>query len=241
MHLYGSLANYYDEIFPLDPSKVPFVQALVPKSSQSILDLGCSTGALALALSRSGHKVTGIDLDESMIEIAKGRAAEQKLDVCFHVMDMLSIEEHFNLESMDQVLCFGNTIVHLSGPDKIRRLCEAVYRLVVPGGVFVIQILNYDRILDQVIRRLPTIESSAFRFSRSYDFEGEQRVLFKTKLELTNPHQIHSDITPLFALRLTQLRQMIEGAGFRSLRFYADYDGREYALEDFALIAVGQK
>jgi SAM-dependent methyltransferase len=239
--LYRSIASYYDEIFPLDPAKAPFVQALVPKSSQSILDLGCSTGALALALSRSGHRVTGIDLNRGMIDIAKARAAGENLDVRFHVMDMLHIEEHFESASMDQLLCFGNTLVHLSGREEIESLCRTVYRLIDGGGVFVAQILNYDRILDKRITRLPIIESDVFRFDRSYRHEGEQRILFETELELKETRQIYSDVTSLFPLRWEAFERILKSAGFRDLRFYSGYDGKEYSLEDFALIAVGRK
>ena len=35
-----------------------------------ILDVGCGTGFLSLELSREGHSVTGLDKDESMIDIA---------------------------------------------------------------------------------------------------------------------------------------------------------------------------
>jgi len=242
MDLYESISKYYDEIFPLDPAKAPFVQSLVPKSSQGILDLGCATGALALALGREGHRVSGIDLDERMIAIAKSRAEDEGLDVSYRVMDMLGIEEHFDPGSLDQILCFGNTIVHLSGPDKIRRLLKAVYRLISPGGVFVVQVLNYDRILDQGIRQLPVIEGEAFRFLRSYELEKSTgRILFNTELELKVAQTTFKDVTPLYPLRFEELKEILVSAGFRSHRFCSGYEGRDYTLEDFALIAVGQK
>ena len=241
MDLYESISEYYDEIFPLDPAKAPFVQSLVPKPSQRILDLGCSTGALALALGREGHRVSGIDLNERMIAIAKSRAAEEVLDVSFHVLDMMEIDKHFDTGSLDQVLCFGNTLVHLHEPNDIRRLLKTVYRLTGPGGVFVAQILNYDRILDQGIRQLPIIEGESFRFLRSYELENTGRILFKTELELKHAQNSFNDITPLYPLRFEELKDMLEGAGFRSYRFYSGYEGNDYTLEDFALIAVGHK
>jgi len=241
MDLYESISEYYDEIFPLDPAKAPFVQSLVQESSQRILDLGCSTGALALALGREGHRVSGIDLDERMIGIAKSRAAEEGLDVSFHVMDMLEIDKRFDPGSLDQVLCFGNTLVHLSGPDEIRRLLKSVYRLIRPGGVFVAQVLNYDRILAQGIRRLPIIEGEAFRFLRSYELESTGRILFKTELELEDAQKTFNDVTPLYPLRFDELKDLLESAGFQSHRFYSGYEGNDYTLDDFALIAVGQK
>ena len=154
---------------------------------------------------------------------------------------MLGIDDHFDPGSLDQILCFGNTLVHLRDPDEIRRLLKAVYRLIVPGGVFVLQILNYDRILDQGIRQLPIIEGEAFRFLRSYELEGTGRILFKTELELRDAQTTFKDVTPLYPLRFEELKEILEIAGFRSHRFYSGYEGSDYTLEDFALIAVGQK
>lgn len=41
-----------------------------------VLDLGCGTGAITAPLSKSGHKVVGVDFSPKMIEIAKGKAPE---------------------------------------------------------------------------------------------------------------------------------------------------------------------
>ena len=52
----------------------PEVQALVPTSARTILDLGCSTGALGEALKRrQGASVVGLELSESFAAEARGR------------------------------------------------------------------------------------------------------------------------------------------------------------------------
>ena len=48
-----------------DETARPDIQALVPASARTILDLGCSTGALGAALkARQGATVVGVELGE---------------------------------------------------------------------------------------------------------------------------------------------------------------------------------
>jgi len=52
----------------------PEVQALVPSSAKRILDLGCSSGALGLALKeRQGAQVVGVEIDAEYASDAAGR------------------------------------------------------------------------------------------------------------------------------------------------------------------------
>ena len=54
-------------------------------AGQRILDLGTGTGALARAFAKRGAKVTGVDISASQIAEAKKLAAQEHLDISFHV------------------------------------------------------------------------------------------------------------------------------------------------------------
>src|SRR5580693_3273328 len=53
-----------------------------------IADLGCGPGAYALALARRGYEVVGIDGSPRMVEVARTRAARDKVDATFEVDDV---------------------------------------------------------------------------------------------------------------------------------------------------------
>ena len=76
---YESIAEYYDDIFPLVEEKVVFVESLSDMERLNILDVGCSTGSLAISLAGGNHRITGIDLDKKMITMARQRAASAGL------------------------------------------------------------------------------------------------------------------------------------------------------------------
>ena len=53
-----------------------------------VADLGCGPGAHALALARRGYDVIGVDGSPRMIEVARTRAARDKVDATFDVHDV---------------------------------------------------------------------------------------------------------------------------------------------------------
>ncbi len=53
-----------------------------------IADLGCGPGAYALALARHGYDVIGVDASHRMVEVARARAARDKLGATFEVHDI---------------------------------------------------------------------------------------------------------------------------------------------------------
>ena len=45
-------------------------------AADSVLDAGCGTGRVAIELSRRGHDVVGVDVDEAMLEAARAKAPD---------------------------------------------------------------------------------------------------------------------------------------------------------------------
>ncbi|WP_066506966.1 class I SAM-dependent methyltransferase [Abyssisolibacter fermentans] len=140
MSFYDDISKYYNYIFPLKNNKVDFVLDGV-NDAQRILDIGCSTGELAKSLSEQGNFVVGIDLDEAMIKIAKGYEND---NLKFHYLNMLRICDFFDTCYFDQIICFGNTLVHLNNDEEILVLFKAVRALLKKDGSFKFQIINPD-------------------------------------------------------------------------------------------------
>ena len=70
---YTSISNYYSEIFPYQPLQLQFVKNRVGElAGKHILDIGCATGELAYQLVGTGVQVTGIDLNEDLLNQAIG-------------------------------------------------------------------------------------------------------------------------------------------------------------------------
>ena len=83
MSVFGAYSNYYN-LFYKDKDYVGeagYVDAIIKKyasGSDSILDFGCGTGLLDVELANLGYNMTGVDISEKMLEIARSRHSTQE-------------------------------------------------------------------------------------------------------------------------------------------------------------------
>ncbi len=238
---YSSISKYYSEIFPYNPVQMQFVEKNAGAlSGKNILDIGCATGELAYRLTEAGAHVTGIDLNEDLLNQAK--AAKNHPHLNFQRGDMLRLKTDFQPGSFDHVICFGNTLVHLLSPDLIRRMIDGVYSVLKPGGLFLLQILNYDYILSGPVTQLPAIETENIKFIRNYHFEPKNPVIrFQTDLQLKKEGITISNETNLLGLKSHELNEILRSAGFGNIAFYSNFASGTFGGKHLPLVAKAQK
>lgn len=95
-----------------------------------VLDIGCGTGELGLALAARGHSVTGVDLAPSAIERARRKATERGLDAEFVAADATQLDGYDG--RFDTVVDSG--LLHCLPPPEQRRYLEVLGRICRPGG-----------------------------------------------------------------------------------------------------------
>lgn len=93
-----------------------------------ILDVGTGTGFLSLSLAELGHDVSGIDIADGMIAVAKKMAEERGLDVDLNTGDAESLD--YGDESFDAVV---SRWVLWTLPDPEKAISEWM-RVLKPGG-----------------------------------------------------------------------------------------------------------
>lgn len=235
MSFYEEIADYYDFIFPLNRTQIDFVKGCIkePYQNKSILDIGCSTGDLAIALSDVDFSVTAIDSDTEMISKANKKIKNEK-NVNFFCMDMQNIKNFFEANTFDSVLCFGNTLVHLTTLSEIEDFCRQARFVLRDNAKFLIQILNYDYILNHNITKLPLIENNNISFERYYEYN--KLISFKTILTIKKSGKTIENVIYLYPLRKQELGIILKNVGFRDVSYYGDFNKR--ALEEKSLPLV---
>ena len=93
-----------------------------------LLDVGCGSGQSAIPAAQRGHRVTGIDIAENLIEHARERAAFENLDVQFDVGDAENLPYADN--SFDVAISMIGAMF-APQPDKVVTEFSRVIR---PGG-----------------------------------------------------------------------------------------------------------
>jgi ubiquinone/menaquinone biosynthesis C-methylase UbiE len=242
---YSSISKYYAEIFPFQPVQLQFVKSKAGElAGKKVLDIGCATGELACQLATNGAIVNGIDLNEDLLEQAKAKIVLTGFETAnpkFQKGNMLELKNDFQSGQFDAVLCFGNTLVHLQTPQLVQLMLEGVFTVLKPGGHFLLQILNYDFILDEPITELPLIDTENIRFTRKYRFsECGLLIQFQTGLLIKSENKISENETPLLALRSRQLTEMLQNAGFSEIELFSSFKQELFGGKHLPLV-VGCK
>ena len=237
--LYNDLSRVYDIIFPENPFATAFLLKDLRPNSR-ILDIACGTGTYTMALARIGHTVWGLDLDGEMIAAAQRKAAGY--DVSFITGNMLDIDVVFSNQVFDLIFCIGNSLVHLGDRESVAKLVEKAFGLLGRNGIFIVQIVNYDRIIRDRIESLPIIERAehGVTFIRNYKFTGDpEHVNFNTEI-LCGDSSITNSVR-LLALRSGDLADSIRSAGFSDVCLYGGYDESRHDENSMATVVRGRR
>ena len=262
MGFYEALSQVYDVVFPRYDAVVDFLaRDLVP--GKRILDLACGTGTYALALAEIGFDVTGVDLDEEMIRLARQKAINGSPSARFIAADMRDALKIAGGQTFDLVCCIGNSLVHLQDRQEAAQLISDMHALLVPGGRIVLQTIHFQRVFRLRLSGLPTIHrpEAGVTFVRNYrwsegDFQedegeshgsgsrsGPKRVDFDTVLTITRNGKTeeYRDSVPLLALGPDELLDMVRKVGFTNLEIFGEFDGSVLDADSFAVIIRAQK
>lgn len=235
MDFYRSIASHYGQIFPLNPMQVDFTLSALPESLRNrLLDVGCANATLLKALAPYFKQLYGIDLDEDLVRLA---GAGLPAKVHLEVGNMLHLHSRMEGTSLDAVLCFGNTLVHLDHMDQVLDFSRQCHHLLRPGGKFLLQIIHYDRILDQSLDGLPTIHRGELRFERNYSLvERGGNIRFDSILHLPGGDEPIANSVDLLPLRRAELERILQQAGFSGIRCYGSFKRDALRPESMALV-----
>lgn len=104
----------------------------------SLLECACGSGNLLALLSQSDDNVTGIDLDEQIIQVAK-----EKYNLNIRHQNMLNLE---GLSQYKTIICVGDSINYLGSIDEVEIFFSEVFSHLEDDGVFIFDIHHLDRL-----------------------------------------------------------------------------------------------
>lgn len=217
--------------------EVQQVLALSGMEHGRVLDLACGPGRHSVEFASRGFEVTGVDRSAFLLDHARRHAEARHVEVDWIEEDMRDFSRR---SSFDLAISIFTSFGYFERPEENQAVLENVYASLEPGGTFVIHVLGRESLARRFI---PT----DFK-----ELDGD-RVLVQHR-------EVIDDWTRLRATWLlvqgstaerfgftvciysgSELRRMLEDAGFESVELHGSLDGRAYDLDAQRLVAVARK
>jgi ubiquinone/menaquinone biosynthesis C-methylase UbiE len=137
---------------------VDFYERLARETGGSVLELACGTGRIALTLAEKGLDITGVDISEGMLTVARCKAASRpasvrdRLTLIHQDMSRLNLDRRFGF-----VFVPARSFQHLLSIDLQRKSLEAIHRHLEPSGRLALHL--FDPRLDLLIDENATLSS----------------------------------------------------------------------------------
>jgi ubiquinone/menaquinone biosynthesis C-methylase UbiE len=138
-----AIARGYDASLagsPLFAADQAFVLRHCPGPAR-LVDLGCGTGRLLVALAKVGWRVTGVDLSAEMLAVAGEKARAEGVDVELVQANLAELDALADA-GFDHAACLFSTLGMVVGAEARRRVVGHTFRLLRPGGRFVLHVHN---------------------------------------------------------------------------------------------------
>jgi len=121
-------------------------RGIVPRR---VLDAGCGTGTMALAMAERGWRVTGIDLSEAMLTMARRKDVRQTVTWSRADITRFDLDKSAGAERFDLITCVADTLNHLERLDDWEAAFRCFAEHLEPGGI-----LFFDAMTSRGLSRL---------------------------------------------------------------------------------------
>jgi SAM-dependent methyltransferase len=117
-----------------------FVAEYCPRPGR-LLDLGCGTGRLLVPFARQGYRVLGVDLSAEMLAVARAKAGAAGAAVHLLRANLAELD-CLRDGCFDYAACLFSTLGMVVGSAVRRRVVGHAFRVLRPGGRFVLHVHN---------------------------------------------------------------------------------------------------
>ncbi len=142
-HFNSQASFWWDEQGPfktlhhINPVRTDYVKQFVDLKDKSVLDVGCGGGVFSESMAACGATVTGIDLAQESLEVAKLHLYESG-----HKIDYqnISVEDYAKQHenSTDVIVCM-EMLEHVPDPQSVVNACAKILK---PGGWLFLSTIN---------------------------------------------------------------------------------------------------
>ena len=229
--IYDLLAPFYDSINSDIDYKAwaSFIDKIFKKEMKSrpelVLDLGCGTGSMTLALADLGYDMTGVDYSPEMLDIARERSEKAGHDVLWLCQDMREFELY---GTVDAAVCCLDSINHLTEDGDLKLCFDLVHNYLIPDGIFVFDIngkYKFEKIYADETYAMEE-EGGVCIWQNYYDEESKLCDFYITlfKEENDGRYSRYDEEQCERMYTLSEIKKALKASGLEFLGAYSDFD-----------------
>ena len=217
--------------------EVDKILSLVEFNGTHILDLCCGPGRHSTVLAERGFSVTGVDSTTVLLQKAKARASERKLDAEFVQDDM---RRFVRSSSYDLVLNMFTSFGYFDDKDEDLRVLRNIYESLRPGGVLVMEMMAKERLASVFNATTSEVHpDGTLIVYRREIFDDWTRI--RNHWLLIRDEQVRSFKFHHTLYSGQELKDRLSQVGFSNTQLYGDLDGSAYGTSSKRLIALARK
>ena len=127
----------FKPLHDINPLRVNWIDSRSPVANNKILDVGCGGGILSESMAQRGANVTGIDMGDAPLAVAKLHSLETGIKINYQKCTVENLAEE-GAEQYDIITCL-EMLEHVPNP---RSVVEACAKLVKPSGHIYFSTIN---------------------------------------------------------------------------------------------------
>jgi len=205
------------------------------KGEERILDLACGHGRHSILFAERNHRVSGIDISKSFLQIAKTRSKEKQLEIEFIEGDILGVE--YKAE-FDIVLLLFNTLGFFDRQDAAK-IFEKISQSLIKGGKAFIDCKNRDHIIKE-IKPYEVYEKGEDLMIDRLSFNPKHGTTTNKRIYLKDGKRYDAPFT-MYSYNYTDLEYFAERADLKIIKILGGWKEEAFDSESRRIILIVEK
>jgi len=131
----GDLANHLTTRLEIARIQVvPWIESVRNLQDARVLEIGCGTGSSLVALAERGARVSGVDLDEGALQVARKRCSLHGVSAELHVANANRLAKLFNETRFDLIIFYAS-LEHMVHEERLQAIADT-WAMLRPGDLW---------------------------------------------------------------------------------------------------------
>lgn len=209
---------------------------LLFSGGSKILDLACGNGRHSVELAKRGHEVTGVDLSEDLLDVARDRAEKEAVEVSFMRCDMRDLP--FD-SGFDYVLNMFTSFGYFENDKENSKILASIHKTLVRGGRFLIDYINVHHVLGSLVAEdNKEVNGKMVRQQRSYNPETRR---LEKKILISSEDGEKEFLESVRLYEVDEIIRMAESAGLYIESTFGSLQGTSFDQSAPRAVIIGRK